>query len=303
MKRDLGLEALARIQALDAREPAERFRRAWLRSALLPGRDAAAAWIRDRLGASPEAATFSLFFNDPYTVSREQWRKARYTWESVNADGESLAHHETREDCPMRALGLLVCRLAEAFGREWAEQGHLFVLTAEIPTLRPVVFVGVRDTTGSLRRVCGLLSEEIALFVRPQATTADVTTAYQLAQQRLYEVLSLAPRERIKPMTSERMRDLAVFGARIMFEEFPTWQDARARYEEEYPTDTTYRHSGGQGTFRRDVRAAYKRVTGMDLDFMPKRKGAIPTATIRLGEHEVTIQAKPPERYETRRQV
>ena len=303
MKSDLGLEALARIQALDAEKPVSDFRRVWLDGNTLPGRDEALAWMREGLGAAPEAVAFDLDFADPYRVSKEQWSKPSweskvhrlqgYRWRSIDAEHRA-AVHETPSDSPMRALGLLVCMMAESFGREWAEQGHLFVLTGEIPTLRPVVAVSLRSTKPRLRTLSGPLSEEIALFMRPQATTADVTVAYQAAQRRLYEVLDLAPRERIKPMQSQRMRDLAVFGARVLREEFPTWQDARAAFLAEYPDEPSYRDGSTQGTFRRDVRTAYKRVTGLELDFRPtKAKGTGPTAILQLGEHVVTIPAQP----------
>ncbi|MDP2402189.1 MAG: hypothetical protein Q8M66_09430, partial [Actinomycetota bacterium] len=274
MPDDYGLQALAQLQALDARERVQRFRDEWMDGAPLADVDAALAWMVDHLGAPAETHTLGPCFNKTYDQTLERWRQSGFYWAAKDSRGEPIVYIPSKDrTSPMRRLGSLVCFLGEAFGREWVDQGAMFVLADRVPELRAATFVARHEVLSrEPRDVSGPLSQEIVLFVRPQATLADVSETYRRAQERLIGAARLQPRERIKPMTSPRMRDLAVLGGRIAIGAFDSWADALAVYESEHADDPTY-HDGNKGRFRRDVRTAYKRVTGLDLDFQPDKRG------------------------------
>ncbi len=254
MADDLGLSALAKIQALEASPRAVDFRREWLGGETLADSGAATGWLRDKLHSDADR-----FIVSPYVADPVSW--------SCYATDMRANNVTPAEDSSVWALGVAVRKLALAFGREWLEQGPAYMLADVVPTLEPVrtAYEGCGDVEG-LPRVSGPSSYQVVLTIRPQATIADVTSAYQASLNRL----PMAPRERAKPMSSPRMAELAVIGARAYLLEFNSWQEARAVYNSENTMETAYVDGDKQGQFRRDVRLAYKRVTGLDLDWKPR---------------------------------
>ena len=293
MPNDLGLEALAHIQALDARKRAHKFRNDWLEGRPMPSQECGVAWMREQLGAPQEAQLIGLNFTETLDMSLARWKQGGCKWGAKSDSGRILGLFPTKRPSAMWELGVLVCILGEAFGREWINQGAAFVLANAVPVLSPVPdWWGVHKVrTGGLRNVSGPVSDEIVLFIRPQATFADVTTAYRHAQERIWEAVRWAPRERVKPMTSERMRDLAILGGRVALHDFATWQDALDTYESEHPSETTYRDRN-IGRFRRDVRMAYERVTALELNFQPDRRGTAPEVRMHWREQSASSPAQ-----------
>lgn len=305
MTDNLGLEALVRIQALDARNAVDDFREERTLGGPLDEADAT-SWMRAKLGAPSEAVMFGLHLEHHLDPSRKRWRDQGGIWRASTGAGEEVGQYPTDKGSAMRELGSLVCAFGEAFGREWLADGALFVLADRLPRLKAASFLGKRNRQeGGLRNVSGPLSEELVLFVRPQATLADVTAEYQRAQRRLAG-LPPSVRERIKPIGSPRVRDLAVLGARIARGEFANWATAMACYNAEHSAETNadnneyddaYRKSKTDRTddpskirrFRKDVREAYLRVTGLSIDWQPARRGGLPEAVADIGGESVRI--------------
>lgn len=297
MADNLSLQALARIQALDARNVVAGYRLKWTGGVALEAR-AAIAWMRDQLGAPAEAVRFEPRFDNPLAPSLASWKASGADWLAYPETGEPVVCR-TALSSAGRDLGELVCALGAAFRREWIGAGAMFVLTGALPVLDAVSFLYVqRRQEGGLRNVSGPLSDELVLFVRPQATLADVTDEYQRAQRRVAELTATAPRERTKPIGSPRVRDLAVLGARIALGDFASWAAAMDCYNAEHGApvdlgdneqDVTYADEGTRGRFRRDVRAAYQRVTGLDIDFQPDRRGGLPVGVLRSAGETVRV--------------
>lgn len=190
--------------------------------------------------------------------------------------------------------GVELCELAESlnedFGPGWRSGAAHFILADVTPELMSVSAKVERyfRSPEHLRGAPVLsppVRSEIVLRCRPETTDRDLLAAYEAAQTEALAELSIAPRERARPVTSLRTRDLAVFGARVVLEEFACWGEALSAYLREYPEEAATTFSGEQteteneGRFRRDLRRSYKQVTGFDLDWKPKRGGGAPTLT------------------------
>lgn len=292
MSNDLGLRALARIQAMEALPLAKDYRRKWLDGATLPDRAVADEWMREQSGAPAGAHSFQV---------RELDRQLQADLQQEDAWGCAVTHEDGDDEFmepladrrpAMHALRALVRTLAHDFGREWLYEGPYYVLCGSVPMLRPVTpSYDIRPRVEQHRGA--FLSEpfatEIILYCRPQATTSDVTHAYQAMQRLTARALSVGPRERIRPVTNERTAELAVFGARIATGEFSTWHAAMIAYSAEHPGDTTFRSAKDHGRFRRDVRRAYQAVTGLDLLWTPKRNGTLPAVSARVYSDDFEI--------------
>jgi hypothetical protein len=313
---NLTLEALARIQALDASQVVTRFRDKWTGGAALEKREAI-PWMRQHLGAPHAATDLSVPLQYHVEPSRNAWVRDGGIWQASSEVGDEVGTYRTSSNSAMRALGNIVCALGESFGREWMADGALFVLSDRLPVLRAASYLGLRkQQEGGLRNVSGPLSEEMIIFVRPQATIADVGDEYQRALRRLTGAPSES-RERNKPVGSPRVRDLAVLGARIARGEFASWPAAMANYNLEHNAaadqgdneyDDSYRISSSDREddpskirrFRKDVREAYRRVTGLTIDWQPARRGGLPEAILNLdGKTQRIPTAKNVERAES----
>jgi len=305
MADNLSLEALVRIQALDARNAVQQYRDKWTQGTPLSEADAI-SWMRAELSAPSDALTFGISLEHHIDPSQKRWREQGGFWQANSGEGKELGKYGTDRGSAMDELGGLVFALGTAFGREWLADGALFVLADRPPKLKASSFIGKRNRQeGGLRNVSGPLSEELVLFVRPQATLADVTAEYQRAQRRLAGTPP-SVRERVKPIGSPRVRDLAVLGARIALGEFSDWTAAMERYNDEHNAETdsgnneydaAYRIStegGADGPskvrrFRKDVRDAYLRVTGLAIDWQPARRGGLPEAVAVFGDESIRI--------------
>lgn len=295
MADNLSLQALVRIQALDAREVVGEYRERWTGGAPLAKHDAT-AWMRHELGAS-NAASFALRFDNPLWPTWREWKASGCKWAACDDLGAEVSTYASAPHSAMHALARLVCGLGHAFGREWIDGGAMYVLSDVLPVLEAVsyVWVGSRQE-GGLRNASGPLSGELVLLLRPQATLADVNDEYRRAQRKV-----AGPRARTRPIGEPRTRDLAVLGARVALGDFTSWPAAMDAYNAEHSDplggddnelDVHYRDPSDpvkQGLFRRDVRAAYRRVTGMDVDFRPGKGGGLPTCTTVVDGEAVCI--------------
>lgn len=222
--RDLALEALSQIQALDAEPVAAEFRERWLGGEVLPAGHGGV------------------------------WRD--------KADAKAL-----------RALGKAAESLRAVFG--WTErQASDYLLCGTPPNLELIkVLVGRREPGEPGNPAASLFTNTIILECRPTATKAEVAEAYEQMRRLFLTRAGVEPGERNRKTSAPRTRDLAVLGYRIWRGDFESWQDAYWAYELEHPEDAgEYRSSSGAvwtKTFRRDVRNAYERVTGLDLVFRP----------------------------------
>lgn len=277
MSENLGLVALARIQALEARPCAEAFRAKWLAGRTL---DEAGAvdWLRRELGAECDHDHFGVHVD----------KEGNPAWRSGPAAGELGGLSSNR--------GIASDELAEAsFGwverYGWASWDALLFALADIQPVIAAVECSWRQSWGPFDGVAGPLNERIVLTCRPQATVADVTRAYQEAQRGI-RLEAMAPRERTKPMTSSRRVDLAVMGGRVCLGEFESWAAAMSAYNAEHANNTenvdaSYWAADQKGRFRRDVRDSFKQATGLDLDFQPDRRGLPPILSLEVQDGRV----------------
>jgi len=289
----LELEALARIQAEEARPETEAFRTRWLDGAAFTNWRQALSWSLEQLDAPGDVIRVSLHIpsslDTRYTLAVGPTplavRHDMYEWVGFDVGGNVCARYQPEKGA-MRDLGGLTALLSLRY--RWPVSSTLrFVLCDEAPELEPVTAQkthqyaqmpqnkGVPDNLGLYSYVTGPYSEEILLRCRPQATTSDVKAAYQEARRRLFDEPRITPLERIRPMTSPRVRDLAVLGGLIALGRFKTWGDAYRAYQAKHPEDRTYRKqpTPNAGLFRRDVKAAYLKATGCILDFKPVKEG------------------------------
>jgi hypothetical protein len=279
MTENLGLVALARIQALEVRPEAEEFRAKWLTGQALDADDVV-AWLRRELGAGPDEDRFDVL---P--------REVGYLWCGFPSAFAGTAEGQVAYDVesePLDDLASTALGWRERYG--WTLWSALAFALADVdPVILAVEARLSRSLSTARYGVSGPLSERITLVCRPQATRAEVATAYQEAQRHLLRSVTLAPRERTKPMTSPRRVDLAVVGGRIFLGEFGTWAEAMATYNIERPKEKAYREDqyhgrtqqSAKGRFRRDVRDSFRQTTGLDLDFKPDRRGG--PATVSMG--------------------
>ena len=162
----------------------------------------------------------------------------------------------------------------------WDEQQAMrFVLGAENQIAIPACSVQVRRERrrGAVRDRTPAASpylSEIVLRCRPQVTKKQVADAYDQARRSLLLESGIEPGERNRGTTSARTRDLAILAFRIHLGTFASWRAAFDGYALESPSDASeYQPKYGGpvriGTFRRDVRNAYERVTGWELVWRP----------------------------------
>lgn len=263
MRQDLGLQALAEIQAREAQPIAQVFRNKWLDGGYFEDTEGADAWLRTLIdGDQTTAGRVQLWYRPPFAADGRLWTSNGGSWSSD-------------EHAVLRDLADTALALSSAFGWEWYEQTSDYVLANLTPCLQ-LVRADILDLEyeGTAPLVSGSIPG-IQLTIRPQATMADVTLAYREALGFLYGRRKLGPRERIRAMSSERTRDLAVIGGRIALGDFASWADALETYRKEHPTDSTYHRPHeppDKGLFRRDVRRSYAQATGQSLDFQPDRQ-------------------------------
>lgn len=308
---DLGLEALAQIQALEARPAADAFRVRWLGGEPLPDGSAAHEWLKrqmiaelpdtgirdtDVLQSGPYIAAVKFGTRGQIESQRVAWyfrweRNIRDSDTSAGIAGVGISYEpvlDPPEGTALHELGQLAADFSRDFGQEWLSQTVPFVLLGTVPVLQAVAV----DSGGLSRRKgtgpvlsSPMRSPEVLLRCRVQATNADVSGAYQTAQRRLLSGIGIGARERTRPVTSPRTRDLAVFGAHVALGEYASWGAAMLAYSKAYPDDETYTGPGDHGRFRRDVRRAYQTVTGFDLTWTPKQDGTPPVifSDVRIG--------------------
>lgn len=218
--RDLALEALAQIQAMDAAPQAAAFRQEWMH-----GRPV------------------------KHWTTRVHWR------------GSREAHAALTE-------------LADSFAARYAwthNQADAFILSDIHPVLLPYsVSVERQAPADRDNPATSAWTNEIVIRVRPQVTKKQVADAYEAQRRVILEAQGVEPGERNRATTVERTRDLAVLGYRVWRGDFSKWREAFDTYAVEHPEDADLYVSPRTGrvqvkTFRRDLRNAYARVTGLDL--------------------------------------
>lgn len=303
--RDLALDALAEIQAMEAAGEVAAFRARWLDGHPLPDWSEAMRWLSESTGSgSPRTLDFRFEVNRisiPLDIvgDAEKARAWWAQWLASNLDRlasfplspgwrNPLFHLKDELGNAVEALsygpesgleGFVIVRTGLVERYHWTErQAERFILLGELPVLRAVhaeyltsIRMGDGVTPGS-----GPYSTEITLRCRPQATQQDVADAYEAVRScALHNEFGLAVKARIRATTSERSRDLAVLGARIAANGFVSWEAARSVYLESHEKESLiYGPEKGEdamGRFRRDTRAAFRQVTGLDLHFRPTK--------------------------------
>lgn len=294
---NLTLEALAEIQALEAEPLAQAFRDKWMGSKMI-GSEEVDAWLSEAIIAPIGASEFRLLPPGPTSTESIDddvravlpaavlkkldgagWRTWTWTWRNSEGDRKSIKRHSPLGG-QFDDLSGLLHEFAQAFGDEWYSAAA-FVLAGVTPRLTPVQeetdfdawFEAVKQLRdGGLGFVSGTRDQRIILKIRSQATLDDVAEAFRASLDRAAQgpdQFRRLRRERQKPMTSERMRDFAVIGGRMALGQFDSWKDAHEGYLAESGTMITF------GQFRRDVVAAYTRVTGLELNAEPRRRGRV----------------------------
>lgn len=283
MSGDLSLSVLSELHALESRPRAQALRREY-GIELLENVDEVNAWLRAKLEARAEETALRLSRH----LNNEGC--AHYAWIASSPLGETGYYPAASDE--LVALAREAFALHERAG--WhPDEAVLFILMDATPELKPVTYtIAIDLAPGSRRfdsRIATPLSDLITLTVRPQATEREVVDAFKRALEQLYGRAGMARRKRQRPMTSQRARDLAVIGGRIVLGEFDSWKDALEFYEKEHPADPTYqdvtRYSQAEllGRFRRDVRMHYKRVTGSLLEWRPSRSDDVRTPPAKPG--------------------
>jgi hypothetical protein len=298
---DLALEALAKIQAMEAEADAVEFRDKWLGGAVFPDWAHAIEWIRLQK-PTEEPRELQLLFTVPRNVpvsaedladktSRRAWMER---WLEQNPDaaptiiqtlgpnfevfdlldqeGKLLDRQYIEPGSGLEALVNLGKSLCSRY-RWKLHHAHMFILLDTTPVLDPIrVQVRARVGLGTQAYRAGAFSCEITLHVRPQATQQAVANAYEEARRSTFEgTFGIAAGERIRPITSPSTAALAILGGRIARGDFASWDEARAAYAES-SGETKYLGVDAMGQFRRDTRAAFKKVTGLTLDFQPTKR-------------------------------
>jgi hypothetical protein len=315
---DLSLEALARIQALDAEPLAQAFRDKWLDGVTFTSEEEAIAWMQSVAGPTrPNELVFRI------RLSAQESRAEMERWIGKSPGDQGTMQREWAERTLDEHRGALISdyKLAPVKptieyrevdsprGYEhafWAEPGTALADLAELMALlenkyrwdarqairyvlgggEPVIPLLAVSTRSELRlgaaldRGCHASSpylSEIILRCRPQATKKQVAEAYDEARRTLLTDALIEPGERNRATTSERTRDLAVLAFRIHRGDFTDWHDAFTTYRAQTPQDareyvSTTSGKPRMGTFRRDTRNAYRRVTGHELIFRPGLK-------------------------------
>jgi len=182
------------------------------------------------------------------------------------------------EGTALADLAATVAQLVKTY--RWDEQPALrFVMGGANQIVIPAMRVQVRSELriGATRDRTPAASpylSEIVLRCRPQVTKKQVADAYDQARRSLLLESGIEPGERNRATTSARTRDLAILAFRIHLGTFASWRAAFDGYALESPGDASQYQPkyGGPvriGTFRRDVRNAYERVTGWELVWRP----------------------------------
>jgi hypothetical protein len=227
------------------------------------------SWARDLL-REHEAALVSRYMLTPVPET------IRFA-EAESAGGE-VHQFWADERTALADLATTVQGLVKTY--RWDEQQAMrFVLGAANQIAIPAMRVQVRSELriGATRDRTPAASpylSEIVLRCRPQVTKKQVADAYDQARRSLLLESGIEPGERNRATTSERTRDLAVLAFRIHLDTFASWRAAFDAYALESPGDASeYQPKYGGpvriGTFRRDVRNAYERVTGWELVWRP----------------------------------
>jgi hypothetical protein len=279
MADNLGLVALARIQALEARPRAGEFRKKWLAGRVL-GEAGAVAWL---LGEFNVAPADTEWFTVEVTSTGYRWR----SWTSARGvhPWDPQGGTEATNDLATLAVGWVqrygwTSPAAVAFGLADVEPEIVAVKWDREHSVMPCPGAPGNPSF----EIIAPFNERIILTCRPQATLAEVARAYQEAQRSL-RLEAMVPRERTRPMTSPRRVDLAVIGGRICSGEFESWTAAWDAYGDEHEASTenpdpTYKEPHTKGRFRKDVRDSFKQTTGLDLDFQPNRQGGPPIRSL-----------------------
>lgn len=300
--RDLGLEALAAIQAMEAEALANEYRVAWLEGQRLKSWSAAVKWIRS-MAVAEAPSTLQLKFEVPRLPAitsadhsdpqrRRQWLNewldanpeasprilmhggpGYAMFDLLSEDGVLIDRQYIRPGSALESLQGLCDKLSDLYG--WSRhQCQMFILLGTIPVLEPIR-VQIRTTrqVGSAARLAaGPNSTEIILTVRPQATQQSVANAYEAGRtEMLTGLFELPAGLRNKPITSTRTRDLAILSGRIVRGDFKTWDEARAAYMGEFPEEE-FTYAENMGRFRRDCKVAFLKVTGLKLDWQPQKR-------------------------------
>lgn len=301
--RDLGLEALAALQAMEAEVDAQAFRDRWTSGRPFADWPTAVAWIRSqnpkpadvpqRLRFEFEVPRLSPISGEDHAapVSRRQWMDE---WLAANPDaipailgpegpgyeifdviaedGQLAERQYIAPNSALKALQAVCTTLEERYGWQPA-QAQFYVLLGTVPVLASIrVSRRTRMELGGDTHPAGAFSSEIILEIRPQTTQQAVGNAYEAAREEMLTGLfGLPTGQRNKPISSPRTRDLAILAGRIVRGDYATWEEARSDYIERCPEEgLTYAED--MGRFRRDTRAAFLKITGVQLDWQPMKR-------------------------------
>ncbi len=167
----------------------------------------------------------------------------------------------------------------------------MFILTGELPIQGLIETSSLQETrirSATDSTIASLpMSREIVIRCRPQATQKQVADAYEAQRRSSLEIwekldpsasltpplltppLISAPGERNRRTNSPYTPDRAVLVARVLSGEFESAAHARDVYVREHPDEElTYPSThDGISRFRRDMRAAWRRITGRDFTF------------------------------------
>ncbi len=242
---------------MEAADAACEFRNEWLDGEVLPDWPAATLWLRDQRPPEPEVTGEVNKTLEPFYVLDEEGTPI----DKMFVEGTSVFGELTR-----------VCeRLAWAYAWTTIEVQQ-FVLLGRTPELKSVraegtytALLGVTPTPGR-----SPWAAEIVLTCRPQATMDEVAACYQAKRRQMLEgALGEKLGARNRAITEERTRDLAVLGARVWHGEFSSLEGVFEAHLDKYPTEMSL----SMKTFKRDLRWAFKRVTGYPLSLpRPKAK-------------------------------
>jgi hypothetical protein len=296
---DMDLRALAGIQAIEAAPLTAAFRQQWLDGSVLPDDEAAYEWLRRHGTPAQDEALLRFVGTGPSMPRRpgdamSDWVRQHAEsasvafvqkvkpWLSIDvhdAEGQIITRLDLAADAgtPMGEL-LDVATVLENRYRWSTQDGAIFVLTGCYPVPQVVHASWDQERTfGSVWHTTAAsvpMTQEIVLRCRPQATQQQVAKAYEEARREALERWHVPVGQRNRATSSDRTRALAVLAARIRAGEFASTREAMEAYLREREDEqgdkagyyVEYRRDE-IGRFRRDVRIAWKRITGLEFGF------------------------------------
>jgi len=261
------LEALAAIQAIEAAPLVREFREQWLPEGLLAWDNVQiASWVL-RHGTSAE---------DVEDKPAERSGSPVLEFQERDDAGELAGVHwlDARPGTAIGDLRAVVRELERLY--LWSQQEAIAFALSNAAPIRETVCGSLTITrrigVGGSTPASTLMTQEIVLRCRLQATQKAVAAEYERLRRLAFEREGLEPGDRNRSTSSERTRDFAILGARIVAGCFGSTAEAVRAWLSEHPEDRlVFCDSDGEllptGRFRLEVKRAYSRITGHDIDF------------------------------------